>query len=93
MKATVDGRVIAESSDIIEHDGYAYFPPSAVRTEWLEKAPRTAADQRCPHSVQFYDVIVDGKRHVRGAWVYEAPRPNMPPLGGRFGFWEDVKVE
>lgn len=46
MKATVDGRVIAESRDIVEHDGYAYFPPSAVRTEWLEKAPLTDADRR-----------------------------------------------
>lgn len=44
MKATVDGRLIAESNDIVEVDGYAYFPPNAVHVEWLEKVPKTEAD-------------------------------------------------
>jgi uncharacterized protein (DUF427 family) len=92
MKATVDGRVIAESSDIIEKGGYHYFPAEAVRLEWLEKTPKTARDLECPHSVQFYDVVVDGTRHARAAWSYEAPRPTMSAVGGRFGFWEDVAV-
>jgi uncharacterized protein (DUF427 family) len=43
--------------------------------------------------VQFYDVVVDGKRHARAAWSYEAPRPEMASVGGRFGFWEDVEVK
>ena len=36
MKAVLNGHVIAESEDIVESGGYQYFPPSAVRTEWLE---------------------------------------------------------
>jgi uncharacterized protein (DUF427 family) len=92
MKATVDGRVIAESNEIIEQGGYHYFPAEAVRLEWLEKAPKTARDLECPHGVQFYDVVVDGTRHPRAAWSYEAPRPAMAAVGGRFGFWEDVAV-
>ena len=92
MKATVAGRVIAASDDIVEHGGYAYFPPQAVRTEWLEKAPKTASDHACPHDVQFYDVVLDGKRFARAAWSYEAPRPALQKLADRFGFWEDVKV-
>jgi uncharacterized protein (DUF427 family) len=51
-KAIVDGRVIAESDDIVENGGYQYFPPSAVRLESLEKTPRTASDLRCPHGVE-----------------------------------------
>jgi uncharacterized protein (DUF427 family) len=92
MKATVQGRVIAESNDIVETGGYHYFPPSAVRTEWLEKAEKTESDHACPHGVQFYDVVIDGQRHTRAAWSYEAPRPAMQKVGGRFGFWEDVEV-
>lgn len=92
MKATVDGRVIAESNDIVEVDGYAYFPPSAVRSEWLEKAKKTDADRACPHGVQFYDVVIGGTRHPRAAWVYEAPLAPMGKVAQRFGFWEDVKV-
>jgi uncharacterized protein (DUF427 family) len=92
MKATLAGNVIAESDDIVERGGYQYFPSAAVHMEWLEKAPKTASDLECPHGVQFYDVVIDGVRHARAAWSYEAPRPAMAPVGGRFGFWEDVEV-
>jgi uncharacterized protein (DUF427 family) len=92
MKAVIDGQVIAESSDMVEVGGYQYFPQSDVRMEWLKKTPRTASDHECPHRVQFYDVVIDGKRHERAAWNYEAPLPRMKQVTGRFGFWEDVKV-
>jgi uncharacterized protein (DUF427 family) len=92
MKATLNGHVIAESDDVIESGGYQYFPPASVRTEWLEKTDKTESDRACPHGVQFYDVIIDGERHKRAAWSYEAPRPSMQRVGGRFGFWEDVQV-
>ena len=43
-------------------------------------------------TAQYYDVVVDGARHERAAWSYEAPRPEMSAVGGRFGFWQDVEV-
>jgi len=92
MKATLDGRVIADSSDVVEVGGYQYFPAAAVHREWLEKSPKTASDLECPHGVQFYDVVLDGKRHQRAAWSYEAPQPRMQQTANRFGFWEDVQV-
>ena len=92
MKAVVDDKVVAESDDIIERGGYQYFPSSAVRMDWLQKAPKTPSDLECPHGVQFYDVVIDGERHDRAAWSYEAPRPAMAAVGGRFGFWQDVAV-
>jgi uncharacterized protein (DUF427 family) len=92
MKATLHGRVIADSSDIVETGGYAYFPAGSVQLQWLEKSPKTARDLECPHGVQFYDVVLDGKRHARAAWSYEAPKPSMQQTAGRFGFWEDVRV-
>jgi uncharacterized protein (DUF427 family) len=39
------------------------------------------------HGYQYFPRIA-----VRAAWSYEAPRPEMASVGGRFGFWEDVKV-
>ena len=92
MKASVHGHVIADSNDIIESGGYQYFPRSAVRMELLEKAPKTESDRACPHNVQFYDVVIDGRRHSRAAWSYEAPRPAMQQVAHRVGFWQDVKV-
>jgi len=92
MQAVLNGHVVADSTDIVETGGYQYFPPTSVRTDWLEKSEKTASDRACPHGVQFYDVIVDGVRHVRNAWCYEAPQPKMAQVGGRFGFWEDVEL-
>jgi uncharacterized protein (DUF427 family) len=92
MKAMLDDYVVAESDDVVECAGYHYFPRAAVRMAWLEKAAKTASDLECPHGVQFYDVVIDGARHERAAWSYEAPRPAMQRVGGRFGFWEDVEV-
>jgi uncharacterized protein (DUF427 family) len=92
MKAILNGRQIAASDDIVEAGGYHYFPPSAVRTEWLEKSPRTAHDLECPHGVQFYDVVIEGVRHERNAWAYESPQPKLAQIKDRFGFWEDVEV-
>jgi len=92
MKAVLKGCVIAESDDIVEQGGYLYFPSADVRLELLEKAEKTASDRACPHGVQFYDVVIDGKRHARAAWRYEAPRPSMNHVADRFGFWEDVEL-
>ncbi|HZJ12427.1 MAG TPA: DUF427 domain-containing protein [Methyloceanibacter sp.] len=92
MKAVLNGRVIAESDDLVEEGGYHYFPSADVRLELLEKAHKTASDRACPHGVQFYDVVIDGERHARAAWRYEAPRPAMNHVVERFGFWEDVEL-
>ena len=92
MKATLAGRVIAESENFVENGGYQYFPPSAVRMGWLDKAPKTESDRACPHGVQFYDVVIDGVRHPRAAWVYEAPGASKIEIAGRVGFWQDVEV-
>ena len=92
MKASVDGRTVAESDDIVAAGGYDYFPRESVRMDWLQKVEKTTDDLACPHGVQFYDVVVDGKRHSRAAWSYEAPKPSMAKVADRFGFWEDVAV-
>ena len=92
MKATLNGTVVADSDDTVSVRGYDYFPLANARLDLLEKSPRTPKDLECPHGVQFYDVVVDGKRHVRNAWIYEAPRPAMSAVTDRVGFWEDVKV-
>ena len=92
MRAILKDRVIAESDDIVEEGGYHYFPIAVTRMEWLEKARKTEFDQACPHGVQFYDVTIEGKRHERAAWIYEAPRPSMRHVAGCAGFWNEVEV-
>jgi uncharacterized protein (DUF427 family) len=93
MRAMVDDQILAQSNDVVECQGYQYFPRTAVRMDLLEKAEKTTDDRACPHGVQFYDVIVAGKRHPRAAWSYEAPQPKMRQVADRFGFWQDVEIK
>ena len=92
MKAILDGRILADSNDVVEAGGYHYFPRSAVHMEWLEPADKTQRDLACPHGVRFFDVVLDGVRHERVAWSYEAPREALRPVVQRVGFWEEVEV-
>ena len=93
MQASVDGQIVAQSNDLVECQGYQYFPREAVRMELLEKTAKTDDDHACPHGVQFYDVVVAGERHPRAAWSYEAPQPKMRQVADQFGFWQDVEVK
>lgn len=90
--ATWHGKTIAESDRTLEVGGYIYFPRDTVRMDLLKSTPKTENDLKCPHGVQFYDVVVGGKRYLRNAWVYESPQPKLALVAGRFGFWQDVKV-
>ena len=92
MKAILDAETIADSADTVSVRGYDYFPISSARMELMEKSPRTPKDLECPHGVQFYDVVVGGRRHPRNAWIYERPQPAMQAVTDRVGFWEDVEV-
>jgi uncharacterized protein (DUF427 family) len=93
MKAILRGEVIAESDNVRDVGGYAYFPREAVKMNLLVKSPRVGSDLECPHGVQFYDVTVKSAEAKRAAWSYEAPKPSMRQVDHWIGFWEDVKVE
>ena len=92
MKATLNNHVIAASNDVLEYDNYRYFRRADVRMEWLEPADKTESDRACPHGVRFYDVVIDGMRHQRMAWSYEAPRVSLQHIAERMGFWKEVDV-
>ena len=93
MKATWHGHVIAESDETIELDGYRYFPPASVRMEFLQLAPKTEADHRGPHSVQFFTLADGTHRSERGAWAYQAPRASYAHVAQWVGFWNDVELQ
>ena len=93
MKAMWHGHVLAESDQTIELGGYQYFPPASVRMEFLQTAPRTGADQRCPHSVQFFHLSDGTHSSERAAWAYEAPRSSHARIAHWIGFWNDVQLQ
>ena len=97
MKAIWHGRVIAESEQTVEVDGYVYFPRATVRMDLLRAAPKTESDLECPHGVQFYDLVDtstrgEAARSDRAAWSYEKPQERMKKVDHWMGFWEDVET-
>lgn len=91
--ATWNGRVLASSDKTLEVGGYRYFPRETVRMDLLRLTDKTPKDLQCPHGVQFFDVVENGKASPRAAWSYEAPQEKMKPVDHWIGFWEDVEVE
>ena len=91
--ATWNGTVLASSDRTLEVGGYRYFPRETVRMDLLKVTAKTARDLECPHGVQFYDVVGNGKSSPRAAWSYEAPQPKMKPVDHWIGFWEDVEIK
>jgi uncharacterized protein (DUF427 family) len=92
VQARWNGKVIAESDRTVELAGYCYFPRDAVRIDLMRSASRTAGDLRCPHGVQFYDLVDGEHRSERAAWSYEAPMPAYSHVDHWIGFWEDVEL-
>ncbi len=93
MKAMWHGHVIAESDRTIELDGYRYFPPGSVHMEFLQSAPKTDADHRCPHTVRFFNLSDGTHCNERAAWAYEAPRASYAHVAHWIGFWSDVELQ
>jgi uncharacterized protein (DUF427 family) len=92
MRAVWNDTVIGDSEQTTELGGYRYFPRESVRMELLRPAPHTESDLRCPHGVQFYDVVDGERRSERAAWSYEAPGASHETIDHWVGFWRDVAV-
>ena len=92
-KATWHGKTIAESDRTLEVGGYVYFPRDTVRMDLLKSTAKTDNDLKCPHGVQFYDVIEGDTRSARGtAGQAAAGRPLDRLLGGCRGSLERLPV-
>ena len=91
-KATWQNATIAESNDIVQVEGNAYFPADSIRKEFFEPSDQTSV---CPWkgTANYYHVVVDGNRNNNAAWYYATPKPEAKNIAGRVAFWKGVKVE
>jgi uncharacterized protein (DUF427 family) len=91
-KATWEGAVLAESNQCVVVEGNQYFPPDAVKKEFLQPSETTS---KCPWkgTAHYYHVVVDGKTNKNAAWYYPDPSAEAREIKGRLAFWKGVKVE
>lgn len=98
MKAHVNGTVIAEApqEELVKIEGNWYFPPSSVKSEFLEKSP---TPYTCPWKgeCQYFSVVVDGQKLQDRAWSYPNPYPaSFDRVGQDYSnyvaFWKEVSV-
>jgi uncharacterized protein (DUF427 family) len=92
MKATWNGKVVAESSDTVVVEGNHYFPLDAVdRSLLTDSDTHTTCGWKGVAS--YYDLVVDGKVNKDAVWYYPTPSDAAKEITGRVAFWKGVRVE
>ncbi|CAH2600874.1 conserved protein of unknown function [Rhodovastum atsumiense] len=91
MKASWNGRVLAESDDIVTVEGNAYFPATALDRSLVVESSHTST---CPWkgTAHYYSVQVDGRTNPDAIWYYPQPKPAARQVAGRVAFWKGVEV-
>jgi uncharacterized protein (DUF427 family) len=86
-----NGTVIAESDKTVVVEGNHYFPPEAVKTQYLKSSDTTS---RCPWKgvANYYSLAVDGKTNEDAAWFYADPLDAAAAIKGHIAFWKGVEV-
>jgi uncharacterized protein (DUF427 family) len=91
-KAVWNGAVIAESDRCEVVEGNQYFPPDAVKQEYLQPSD-THTVCGWKGTASYYSLVVDGEVNKDAAWYYPEPKSAASNIKGYVAFWRGVKVE
>lgn len=91
-RALWNGTVIAESDTFETVEGNVYFPPDAVRREYLKDS---ATHTVCPWkgTASYYTIAVEGEENKDAAWYYPDPKAAAANIKDHVAFWRGVTVE
>jgi uncharacterized protein (DUF427 family) len=91
-RAIWNGRVIAESNEIIELEGHSYFPEASLKREYFRSSTTTST---CPWKGQarYMSLVIDGQDNQDAAWYYPDPKPAARKIKGYVAFWRGVDVD
>ena len=91
-KASWNGQVIAESDRCEMVEGNHYFPPEAVKREFLQPS-ETHTTCGWKGIASYHSVSVAGQVNKDAAWYYPDPKPAAKNIAGYIAFWKGVKIE
>jgi len=91
VKATWNGRILAQSDDIVTVEGNAYFPSTSLDHTVTRPSHHTSV---CPWkgTAHYYTLEVDGKINENAVWYYPDPKPAAAQIKDRVAFWKGVSV-
>lgn len=91
MRAVFNGVTVAESDRTVLLEGNHYFPPDAVRSEYLQP---THTKTLCPWKgiASYYTVSAGGARARNAAWTYRHPSPLARRIKNHIAFWREVEL-
>ncbi|MGH9779070.1 MAG: DUF427 domain-containing protein [Candidatus Acidiferrales bacterium] len=91
-KAIWNNTVLAESDRCEMVEGNHYFPPEAVKREYLKPSnSHTVCSWK--GTASYYHVEVGGQRNPDAAWYYPEPSAAARNIKDHVAFWKGVKVE
>ncbi len=91
MKASWNGKLIAQSEDTVVVEGNHYFPPESLDSDLIRESSHTSV---CPWkgTARYYDLVVDGAVNENAVWYYPETKPEADHIRGRVAFWKGVEV-
>lgn len=91
-RASWNGKVVAESDDLVNIENNYYFPVSSLRKELISESKTTSF---CPWkgTANYYTINVDGQENKDAVWYYADPSDAASVIKDRVAFWKGVKIE
>jgi uncharacterized protein (DUF427 family) len=91
MKAIWKNVTLAESDDTIVVEDNHYFPPDAVKREYLKESDTHTT---CPWKgkASYYNVVVNDAVNKDAAWYYPEPKEAAQQIKNYVAFWKGVEV-
>jgi len=91
MKAIWNGKIIAESNDIINIENNMYFPVESVNKAYL-KDSETHTVCHWKGTASYYDLEIDGQTNKDAVWYYPQPSGLAKGIKDRVAFWKGVQI-
>jgi uncharacterized protein (DUF427 family) len=91
MKATWNGKVIAQSDETVIVESNHYFPRSSIIGEHFAESSKTT---HCPWKgdSNYFNIEVAGSLYLNGAWYYSNPKEAAKEIANMVAFWNGVEI-